>query len=120
MTEFPLSVPPTFTKQADCKVKTNLGKIICECSGTGVPAPVVYWTKGTSKAIIGNGSVFEKSLASPDVDGKYNCHLKNLLREISSSYGLYYNSLFILTFSTLKSHIISSVIQISRFSMPLL
>ena len=76
--------------------------MICECAGTGVPTPSVFWTKGTSSVIIGTGNVYEKSLAASDVDGKYICHLKNLLQEITSSSGFYYNCMYDFTIIRIK------------------
>ena len=64
--------------------------MVCQCSGTGVPLPSVFWTKQPNTTIIGTGSTYERDLISKDVDGKYNCHLKNLLKEVISTTGFYH------------------------------
>ena len=34
--------------------------------------------------------MYDRDLISKDVDGKYNCHLKNLLKEVISTTGFYH------------------------------
>ena len=91
---YPHSAPPTFTNKADCQQNRTLSKLICQCYGTGVPSPEVFWTKGGSSVIIGRGNIYEKSLTESDVNGNYVCHLKNALQEVTSTYGFSDGSMY--------------------------
>lgn len=78
--------------------------MVCQCSGTGVPFPSVFWTKQPNTTIIGTGNTYERDLISRNVDGKYNCHLKNLLKEVISTTGFYHygKSLIFITDNKIK------------------
>ena len=54
----------------------------------------MYWTKDISSVIIGRGNIYEKSLIANDVNGIYVCHLKNLVREVTSSFGVFFGGMY--------------------------
>eukprot|EP00795_Rhopilema_esculentum_P016841 gene16841-8312_t len=88
---FLVNIPPAFTKQAECKANTTTMKMICTCAGTGVPTPIIYWTKGNSDVIIGRGNVYEKQITAPSVNENYKCNLQNFLKKETSLAAFYYN-----------------------------
>eukprot|EP00794_Sanderia_malayensis_P011406 gene11406-12594_t len=78
-----VQIPPTFTSNADCKPNRIIKMMTCTCAGQGVPSPYLYWTKDSDPTEISNSGNFQRSLTSRNIDGKYHCHLRNILKEVS-------------------------------------